>query len=217
MQERLRKGAFYFSEKLETLIKELGSVAFLSENKELKKRYAAIREELDELLQIKAQLMRFVAQKGFEMSVYQEARTRFTLAADGTEPAAPRKKTAKKEKVKKEPKAKAPKKPKEKKPDTVEVTLNLYNAGLAPQQIADARSLAISTIMGHLGKCVAKGLMPLSDFISSDRQKRIVDCINRLPDGTKSRFKEIYDALNGEINYEEIRLMITVLEENTIG
>ncbi len=59
--------------------------------------------------------------------------------------------------------------------------------------------------------------MPLSDFISPDRQKRIVDCINRLPDGTKSRFKEIYDALNGEISYEEIRLMITVLEENTIG
>ena len=212
LQERLRKGAFYFSEKLETLIKELGSVAFLSENKELKKRYAAIREELDELLQIKAQLMRFVAQKGFEMSVYQEARTRFTLAADGTEPAAPRKKSAKKEKVKKEPKAKAPKKPKEKKPDTVEVTLNLYNAGLAPQQIADARSLAISTIMGHLGQCVAKGLLPLSELIPSERQRRIADCINRLPDGTKSRFKEIYEALNEEISYEEIRLMITVLE-----
>ena len=212
LQERLRKGAFYFSEKLETLIKELGSVAFLSENKELKKRYAAIREELDELLQIKALLMRFVAQKGFEMSVYQEARTRFTLAADGTEPAAPRKKTAKKEKVKKEPKAKAPKKPKEKKPDTVSVTLNLYNAGLAPQQIADARSLAISTIMGHLGQCVAKGLLPLSELIPSERQRRIADCINRLPDGTKSRFKEIYEALNEEISYEEIRLMITVLE-----
>ena len=114
--------------------------------------------------------------------------------------------------MKKEPKAKAPKKPKEKKPDTVEVTLNLYNAGLAPQQIADARSLAISTIMGHLGQCAAKGLLPLSAFIPPDRQRRIADCINRLPDGTKSRFKEIYEALNEEISYEEIRLMITVLE-----
>ena len=66
--------------------------------------------------------------------------------------------------------------------------------------------------MGHLGQCVAKGLLPLSELIPPERQKRITDCINRLPDGTKSRFKEIYVALNEEISYKEIRLMITVLE-----
>ena len=48
---------------------------------------------------------------------------------------------------------------------TKDYSLELYKKGMTPQQIAEERGLAVSTIYGHLADCVKKGSLSISELL----------------------------------------------------
>lgn len=88
------------------------------------------------------------------------------------------------------------------------ITKELLEKGNLPEQIAEERGLSINTIYGHLNK--VKEQFPDADFsnIPCDEQvlKRVQEIMGKteFEDGIV-RLKIIYDNLNEEVSYDEIR------------
>ena len=114
----------------------------------------------------------------------------------------------KRERQARKPKEPAP--PKEEKPKTWEVSYTLYQKGMNPADIAAYRSLAMSTIMGHLARYVPSGKVLLDDLISADHQQAIRKVIRMIGDGEESQ--AIKSLCPPDVTYDEIRLMLEVMK-----
>jgi len=104
-------------------------------------------------------------------------------------------------KSKKQPKEKK----KKEKTDTKEITFRLFNSGKTIEEIAKERSLAISTIEGHLAKYVATGELEASLFIEKPVLAHIINKIAEM--GTFS-LSAIREALGNEVSYRELRFAV---------
>lgn len=89
-------------------------------------------------------------------------------------------------------------------------TLSLFKSGCQPQEIAQRRSLAISTIFGHLYKLILVGEVEARQYISKDVIKKVLQAKEQ---ANKSSLKELKLILPEEITYEEIK---AVLVDKTI-
>ena len=88
---------------------------------------------------------------------------------------------------------------------TARQTLDLYQQGLKPSTIAEARGLRLSTILGHFEELLQKGeSINLDDLIPLDRQAKIKTAIATVG---SQRLKDIYVHLDEQFTYEEIRLV----------
>lgn len=94
------------------------------------------------------------------------------------------------------------KKNKQSKVDTKEQTYQLYKEGNSIDEIAALRSLTRNTIEGHLAYYVAKGELPLSEFVPEEKVHRIRAL---LPATTLTEVKE---KLGDDISYGEIRMVM---------
>ena len=84
-------------------------------------------------------------------------------------------------------------------------TFDLYNKGLAPEEIAAERNLALSTVIGHLAFLIEKGLIKNIDkLVGLDRQKKIKKAITKIGGG---KLKPVKEELGEDISYEEIKLV----------
>jgi len=102
------------------------------------------------------------------------------------------KQNAPKEKVKKEPK----------KP-TAEISFELYQELKDPEKVAEVRGYALSTIYTHLAQCVAKKMLPATDFIAESQLDMIIKAYKTV-DSTK--LTDIKAVLGDEFTYEDIRI-----------
>jgi len=96
---------------------------------------------------------------------------------------------------------------------TIQKTFNLYNTGLTPSEIAKERSLSTTTIFSHLSQLYMEGKeVDLEKLVT----KKIVDKVRIIFNdlGRKVELKPIYDTLNEEVSYGEIRISLTLILKN---
>ena len=101
--------------------------------------------------------------------------------------------------------------PKEPKISTYEITKNMIEEGLSPEQIAKERGLKISTIYGHLARFIEQNLYDASQFVSEAHYDTIRDYFESTEDPSLGAAK---DVLGDEFDYGEIRMVLTELKRD---
>lgn len=96
--------------------------------------------------------------------------------------------------------------------DTVNQTLLLHEQGLSPAQIAEQRTLNVSTVYSHLSDAIAAGLLDVKQVLElQDNQlNEIISTIESLGDEADS-LKAIFHALDEAYDYGVIRCVIASL------
>ncbi|MDD4107680.1 MAG: helix-turn-helix domain-containing protein [Prolixibacteraceae bacterium] len=93
--------------------------------------------------------------------------------------------------------------------ETREVSLVLLRKGLKPSEIAKKRSLAVSTIEGHLAHFVSKGILDIFDVIDRKKFDLIADELNKTSD--QDSLTAIKIRLGNDFSYGEIKLVSAAL------
>ncbi len=85
-------------------------------------------------------------------------------------------------------------------------TLELFQQGLSPTEIAEQRNLRLGTVSSHLAELMEMGYpIDLDQLIKNDRKQAILQAIQAV--GTASR-RSIYDHLEARYGYDEIYLVL---------
>ncbi len=102
---------------------------------------------------------------------------------------------------------------KPRKTSTIQKTFNLYNTGLNPTDIAEERSVSITTIFSHLSQLYTEGKeVDLEKLVTKKVLDKVRIAFNDLE--RRVELKPIYDTLNEEVSYGEIRISITLILKN---
>ncbi len=105
------------------------------------------------------------------------------------------------------------KKKKSNKGNSHKETLNLYKEGLSIEEIAIKRQLAQSTVFSHIMKLYNDGeTIDLAQFISKEDIKTIKEAKETLEN--PSTLKPYFEHFEGAIDYNTIKLALTILDEN---
>jgi len=85
-------------------------------------------------------------------------------------------------------------------------TLELWNKGMSLEKIAEARELAVGTIVGHICFLVEKGLgVNIDKLVKPERQKKITEAIKR---AGADKLTLIREVLGEEYSWDEIKLVL---------
>ena len=97
--------------------------------------------------------------------------------------------------------------------NTTQATFKFYKEGLNPLEIAEKRRLSITTIYSHLSQLYAEGKqVELEKYVTKEIVDKVRIAFNQL--GRKVELKPIYEKLNEEVSYGEIRLSVTLILKN---
>jgi ATP-dependent DNA helicase RecQ len=92
-------------------------------------------------------------------------------------------------------------------------TYTLYQKGLHPKEIAEKRNVSITTIFSHLSQLYMEGKeVQLETYVTKETIDTVRIAFNKL--NRKVALKPIYEKLNEEVSYSEIRLSITLILKN---
>lgn len=202
--ERVVRSCNYFVESLtaimDTAVKKTKEVK--TGNKEAMRRLDNAYTDLVHAYISKKYLLNYIAEHGFTMSSYLKYKQLAVLAAmEGASPDA----IAKKDRVRKSKAAKEVKK--EKKEKTKDITMRMLRSGMNPEEIARERSLAYSTIMGHLEQFIETGELSVNDVMSGEKYQTIIKVIDRL--GSNSGLTAIKELCPPDVNYYDIRIVLS--------
>jgi len=90
-----------------------------------------------------------------------------------------------------------------------EISFKLFQSGQSIAEIAKERSMAVSTIEGHLALYVGTGELELNRLVEPKKTKAILACIEK----QKIRgMNELRSALGNDYSYSEIRFVLKHLE-----
>jgi len=90
------------------------------------------------------------------------------------------------------------------------ISYNLYKEGKSFKEIAEERSLALTTIRGHIIKAAYGGKdVDLKSFVPEDHQQLIIDTIKEID---TDRLKPIKEELPEEVSYFQVKAMICYVE-----
>jgi hypothetical protein len=92
--------------------------------------------------------------------------------------------------------------PKKEKGSSNRISLELYNEGKSINEIAEIRSMAVSTIEGHLTSFVGTGEIDISVFVSKEQLSVILKTIQKIGNTNSASIK---DALGSDFTYAQIR------------
>lgn len=100
--------------------------------------------------------------------------------------------------------------------DTYEATLELYNQNLTPEEIALKRKLNTNTIYTHITHLYLKEqISSLEKFVNQHQVDRVKMAVKSI--GSVQKLKDIFDFLNGEVDYTKIRMALAVIEKSKWG
>ncbi len=99
--------------------------------------------------------------------------------------------------------------PGEKTPSAI-ISGQLYKEGIGIEEIALARSLAISTIESHLAKCVEHDFIDVGKLVDAKKQKQVLEAAKAA--GTR-RLGEIMALLGDEFSYLDIKATLAANPE----
>ena len=94
-----------------------------------------------------------------------------------------------------------------------EESFKLYKEGKNIEEIATIRSMAVSTIGGHLAHYVDLGELDALDFVSQET----IDQVQELLKNGKERFGELKAELPPEVTFDQIRMAVAFLNKNKKG
>lgn len=201
--ERIKKGALYFhanlTELFSTLLTATKEVAV--NNKVLAKRFETAYSELEQTVLAKRYLLEDMTAQAFSTAYYLRAKQEAVVASMGKDEQAQKKRRKKKEAEKKEPKQ-----------PTATISFQLYKEGKTIEQIAKERSLTTNTIMTHLGKFVAEGLLPITDILPQNKINVIKEAVQRIT--LANGMKPIKEACPDYITYGDIHFYISSTHNN---
>lgn len=209
--DRVCKGCEYFLNELQTAYGDfLDKMKDLkAENKELLKRYGNIWNDLHLELETQKILLRAMAEVRFTTETFLRARQKAVYEAAGFVPDE-LKTSSKKASGKKASAASKPEKPK--KEDTRLTTFKMYKQGMSLKEISKERDLHKRTIHGHLAHFVAKGMLPVEEFVSKSKIDTITQVISET--GTLNGLAAIRKACPEGISYEDIIMVIASMEQS---
>ncbi|MCD8529078.1 MAG: helix-turn-helix domain-containing protein [Chitinophagales bacterium] len=92
---------------------------------------------------------------------------------------------------------------------TYEISLQLFKSGKTIEQIAEERSMAVSTIEGHLTKWVAQGKIDIMQVMDKDRYKQIEPY---LKDHKEIALSPIKEQIPFECSFGELRMVLAHLQ-----
>lgn len=96
---------------------------------------------------------------------------------------------------------------------TTQKTFDLYKEGLNPAEIAEKRELSITTIFSHLSQLYSEGkAIDLQQYITKETIDKVRIAFNEF--NRKIELKPIYEKLNEEVSYSQIRISITLILKN---
>lgn len=99
---------------------------------------------------------------------------------------------------------------KPKKVPTTDVTFALYSEGLTPEEIAAKRNLHLTTIYSHLSQLYTEGKkVELEKMVAKEVVDKVREAFNEL--GREVTLKPIFEKLNEEVSYGEIRMGLTLI------
>ena len=207
--ERVQKGCIYFRDELKSaygdFLDKMKDIK--AENKELLKRYGNVWNDLHMELNTHLNLLDAMSAAVFSTVTYLRARQKAVYDASGFVPE--ELKTSSKKASGKKASSKV-KEEKPKKEDTRVTTFKLYKQGLSIKQIAKERDLHQRTIYNHLAHFVARNMLPVEDFVTSDKCEKIREVVAEL--GTMQGLAAIKKACPDEITYEDITLVLASME-----
>ncbi|MDO8592649.1 MAG: RecQ family ATP-dependent DNA helicase [bacterium] len=89
-------------------------------------------------------------------------------------------------------------------------TYDLWNKGMSLEKIAEARELAVGTVIGHLCFLVEKGLgVNIDKLVSLDKQKKIMAAAQAVG---ADKLTPIREALGEEYSWDEIKLALAKMK-----
>jgi ATP-dependent DNA helicase RecQ len=92
-------------------------------------------------------------------------------------------------------------------------TLELFNKGMSLEKIAEARELAINTIVGHLCFLIEKGLgVNIDKLVSSVKQKKILDAVKIVG---AEKLTPIKEKLGDDFSWDEIKLTLAKMKRGS--
>lgn len=99
--------------------------------------------------------------------------------------------------------------------ETTTETYYLFQQGYSVEQIARERDLKVDTIYSHLAESITKGLLSSSDVIrvDADQLQRIRFAIEQNYNPEQPRLKPIYEDLDGEFSYGQLKCCIAEMYE----
>ncbi len=99
-----------------------------------------------------------------------------------------------------------------KKLSTYKQTLDLYEKGMTPDQIATERNLNSNTVYGHLCKLFVDGhSIDLYQYITEFEVNQVIEVQKKLRGGTQ--LKAVFEQLNGQLDYTKIGIALTIISK----
>jgi len=108
-------------------------------------------------------------------------------------------------------KNKQPKEKKEPKPHSRDITYELFQQGLGVEAIARARSLAESTIEGHLAWHVGQGMIEPTVFVEQEKINQIIAAAKEVK---SIKLSDVMAVLGSEFTYSDARFALALVGTN---
>lgn len=198
--QRIKSGAKWFAEQMDDFFAHIFAETSISiNNSALKQQYNNALTELAEHIRMKRYLFKHLSEQDFSPNTYLHLKALAELSGEDNE--APRKKVGKgkkrmpsEQKIQQEAEAS--------KLDTYGITLQLWEKGLSPKEIAEQRGLQLQTIAKHFARFVGEGKININRLVSPEHQQIIEDGIEQFSMAYK--LSELKAILPDFITYEEI-------------
>jgi ATP-dependent DNA helicase RecQ len=106
-------------------------------------------------------------------------------------------------------KERTPRSERKEKVDTKALSYDLYKKGNTIAEVAATRNLAVTTVEGHLASYVAKGLIPVQEFIEAEKLGIIEPALENYDGGP---ITPIMAQLENKVSFSEIRFALAAKE-----
>jgi ATP-dependent DNA helicase RecQ len=90
---------------------------------------------------------------------------------------------------------------------TVQETLELFRAGMPPENIAERRGIKAETIYNHLARCIEEGELTMAEVVRlpDDEIRTIERAFGQLAEESPFTLKPVFDACQGKYSYGLLR------------
>lgn len=200
LEERLKAAATYFKKELEDIIYNCTHSPAEIRDEDVAKDYKEMLKTLFSELSLKKHLVTGIV-KDYTTEGYYRLRDNFRLPSFSFSTIDIFSKI--KEKIKKESKKKKEKKSKIENTPSYIISGDMFKEGKNIAEIAQQRNYAVSTIEGHILRCINENLLNANDILDAD----IISGIRKLNSEGLST-TEIFAELEGNISYGEIRIAL---------
>ena len=209
LKERLKAARNFFCEKLDELIEQTTHSPAEIFDGDASKEYKDDLEILFLELSQKSFLIDGI-HKDFSIEGYYKLKDRFRPAKFKLVLNDIYSEMEEKEKAKSIKKAKKTKKSKEEKQSSYLLTLQMHKNGIPLEKIAEQRELTLSTIEGHIARCIKEKKISADDFLGKELKEEIQNMLKQC----NGKVSEVFSALEGNVTYGEIRMAQAEMNED---